>query len=538
MVHTQTCAPGCDDRVFTFSVEDVSPYGASGDRAVWNYEYNATLTLRMEWQSAGGGGMATSALVYFRYFDGQQIGTSVWQPVIPPTPQGVLTQTIHLDDNPMDGVYGVAKLDVFELYAVLVGGADHGADTRGAPAVGVGGSGSYARGLFSNNGLHRYDNWNVTDGSLWNTTKWATTSNSSGRLIDVQGKRGRLGGSATSRATSQTADLANADVRLDYEFSDRNSGSDLRVTLRGTGATGSSQMPNGYRLDVDSGTTLVKLKKVVSGTATTIGSFDYNPDDLPGPDPGAHSLRFAVNGSSVKVRMWPACSSSSGPDGCMRFDEPEVWNLEGIDTAVTAPGKVQVTHYNGNGSTRAVYVDDLFLSPPTTEFEVFDDGFIRNDFEWDLGAPAGKQEEYHECEVGGGARRCDYVGRVRFNAWIHLNNRSTDRLEVKLEVLDGPDVRVEFTVVCVERAGPFTPGGSCGRKTWDTVQFGRNWSHNWANFMDQTGFTFNDADDYKLYFTFKVDPVGDNPSGETRINPVYEAGWIDCGTNNVPCRFE
>lgn len=346
---------GAHGRIYQFSVADVSA-GTYGDREVWDYSPSTALTLRLEWYRYGATDGATSARVFFRYPDGGQIGTTVWQPSITPGVDiGVATTTVHLDDNPMDGVLGAEPLGVYELYAQLVGGADDGADTRGAPAVGtIPGGGGHARGIFSNNGLKLYDHWNRADGSAWNGTKWTPTTNTPGaRTVDVQGSRGRIEVlTSTARATAQMADIADSEVNFTYEFSDRNSGSDLRIYLRGSGATGANQMPNAYRLDIDSGSTTVKLKKVVSGTATTIGSFTYNPDGLPGPDPGRHRVRFRVEGSKIKAAMWP--------DGA--YDWDGAWNISVTNTAVTAPGKLQLTHYRASTSTgRSVYIEDLTL---------------------------------------------------------------------------------------------------------------------------------------------------------------------------------
>jgi hypothetical protein len=284
------------------------------------------------------------------------VGTTVWEPVLSNTETGVVTTTIHLDNDPMDGVYEARREGIFELYAQLVGGADNGADTRGAPAAGPnGGSGGYARGLLSSGGIGLFDSWNLAVGAPWKSNKWAATSPSSSRVVDVASidldSRGRIYGSSTARATGQTNNLADAEVTFAYKFSDRNSGSDLRVHLRGSGATGSNQVPNAYRLDIDSGDPTIKLKKVINGTATSIpgGTFTYNLDS------NWQQALFKVQGSQIKVKVWPA-----------NQPEPGTWNIAVTDTAVTAPGKLQVTHYYyGSGSPRSVYVDHLTLDEDT-----------------------------------------------------------------------------------------------------------------------------------------------------------------------------
>lgn len=197
-----------------------------------------------------------------------------------------------------------------------------------------------------------YDHWNANTGTAWRANRWVTNSNGSTRILDVEGRL-YVGGS-TVRGTSTAPTSADHEVTLTYRFSDRTSGSDFRIYLRGYGASPTSQMPNGYRLDIDSSSPTIKLKKVVGGTASTIGQFDYNP-----PDPNAaQRLRFRVRGSQVAVDIWPA----SQPEG-------ETWDLDVTNTAVSGEGVLQVTHYQSSGTpSRSVYIDDLMLfNLPSTD---------------------------------------------------------------------------------------------------------------------------------------------------------------------------
>ncbi|MGH9022413.1 MAG: hypothetical protein ACRDV9_04825, partial [Acidimicrobiia bacterium] len=260
---------------------------------------------------------------------------------------------MHLDNNPMDGIAGQASPREFEVYAQLVGGLDNGADTRGAPPTGVGASSSdHARGLFSNNDLRFYDNLNFASGSAWSSSKWATTSTSGDRKVDIQGGRGRIqtgastSSSSTARATAQIADLLDAEVNFTHEFctvgsspctSDRNSGTDLRVHLRGKGASSTtSGVDTAYRLDIDSGSTTVKVKKLIDGTASTLGSFTYDPDGNGAPDPGRHGVKFRVEGSTIQAAMFPG----SAWDGA--------WDTTVSNAEVSDPGNLQITHYRAS----------------------------------------------------------------------------------------------------------------------------------------------------------------------------------------------
>lgn len=374
------------DRRYHISVVDVAPT-QTGDVPGWDYSPAAPLRLRLRWWFDGGGAPghnATSAKVYLRDLDGNQIGTSVWTATIPDGRAGgpssgvadmvVQMGYMHLDNNPMDGLAGVATPRVFEIYGELVGGLDHGADSRGARPVGVGsvvpgGPASltaHARGVFSNNGLRVHDGWSFGDGSSWDAS-WVTSGNSSGRIIDAQGNRGRIqtgtstSSSSTARATAEFFDLADAEVNLTHEFcsigsspctADRNLGTDLRIHLRGTGASSSTGgVENAYRLDVESGSTSVKLKKLVNGSASTIGSFTHNPDGVAGPDAGRHGIKFRVEDSIIKAALFPGLIW----DG--------VWDVSVTNDEVVGAGKLQITHYRmSSGTGRAVHLDDLYLS--------------------------------------------------------------------------------------------------------------------------------------------------------------------------------
>jgi RHS repeat-associated protein len=61
-------------------------------------------------------------------------------------------------------------------------------------------------------------------------------------------------------------------------------------------------------------------------------------------------VRFRVQGSSIKAKVWPAGTP-----------EPTAWSLEVTDTAVTGTGVLQVTHSHSS-STHTVYLDDVNLS--------------------------------------------------------------------------------------------------------------------------------------------------------------------------------
>src|SRR5205823_2739163 len=137
-----------------------------------------------------------------------------------------------------------------------------------------------------------------------------------------------------------------------YSIPDRTAGTELRITLRGYGATGSAQLPNGYRLDIPSGlnadgSNTISLKKLVSGVVSTVGSsFNYT-----GAGNASTRLRFRVDGSKISVKLWQA--------GTL---EPNTWSFERSDTditPITAAGTLQIAQSYQTGSGRVINVDNV-----------------------------------------------------------------------------------------------------------------------------------------------------------------------------------
>jgi hypothetical protein len=135
----------------------------------------------------------------------------------------------------------------------------------------------------------------------------------------------------------------NSDVTFTYQFHDRGARSYLRPMIRGSGATGSSQKTNGYRLEFRSDSATVKLQKVVNGTSGPLDEFTYTMDTAP------HRVLFRTLGSTVQAKVWPAGT-----------DEPAAWSLEATDGSVTAPGVFQLSHNYSSGA-HAVTFNDLAI---------------------------------------------------------------------------------------------------------------------------------------------------------------------------------
>src|SRR5205085_5997865 len=106
-----------------------------------------------------------------------------------------------------------------------------------------------------------------------------------------------------------------------------------------------NQMPNGYRLDIPSGSDTVTVNSLVNGTVNPLGSFTYPRDTNP------QRVRFRVEDSDLYVRIWPA--------GTL---EPTTWGIAVGDPANSnAQGTLQIAHA-WQASGRTVSIDDVTYS--------------------------------------------------------------------------------------------------------------------------------------------------------------------------------
>jgi hypothetical protein len=108
------------------------------------------------------------------------------------------------------------------------------------------------------------------------------------------------------------------------------------LVIRGGGSAGSE---DGYVVSIDEAgfdDLRCNLSKYVAGTATTLASgrihdrFEYGSGD-------EMYLRFRVNGSSLKAKLWNS-----------RYSEPADWDVEDTDTSVTAAGWCGIWNFAAN----------------------------------------------------------------------------------------------------------------------------------------------------------------------------------------------
>jgi len=115
-------------------------------------------------------------------------------------------------------------------------------------------------------------------------------------------------------------------------------------------------MPNGYRLNIPSGSNSISLVKLINGSVQSppLASYTYT-----GPlDASAVRLRIQAIGSALNVRLWPAGSL-----------EPTTWSLQATDTAFTY-GTLQLAHaHTTTDAVRSLLLDDLTYSDQTFDSE-------------------------------------------------------------------------------------------------------------------------------------------------------------------------
>lgn len=228
---------------------------------------------------------------------------------------------------------------------------------RGKDAVSYGPWTSY-RSFIINSSVVLADDFAGPNGAVWNTSNWATTANDPAvRVANIQGNEGQLGVvTSSSRATAKMTAIRDSEVALTYRFGDRTARSFLRFMLRASGATGSGQMPTGYRLELRSDSSTVKLQKCVDsncGSGTPIASFSYSMNTA------TQNLRYQAFGNILRVKLWQAGTA-----------EPTAWQIEIADPGgfdfIKTPGVFQVVH-NFDTGQHSVYIDNLTIKVKSPE---------------------------------------------------------------------------------------------------------------------------------------------------------------------------
>ena len=180
--------------------------------------------------------------------------------------------------------------------------------------------------------------------------KWVSTSNdlppNVAKRVDIQNNQASLYVNGSSaRATAQMTAVSDSEVSLTYQFNENTAGSNLRIFLKASGASGASQMPNAYRLDIASDSTSIKLQKFVGSTVTQLGSFPFTSGTV------ANRLRLRVQGTTISAKAWAAGTGAPEPQG---------WSVTATDNAVSTAGVLQIAHSHSSAE-HTVFIDDVVV---------------------------------------------------------------------------------------------------------------------------------------------------------------------------------
>lgn len=171
------------------------------------------------------------------------------------------------------------------------------------------------------------------------TARWTAT----GETWAVREKAGALGGKTLEHTRTTTArrlfswDTPGTDteeeILVKWRSSAPSSTDQFWMILRGAGAAGTEE---GYVFRNTSATS-IQISKVVAGTLTAIGAAVTITALVTN---GWYWMRFRVNGSDIKAKIWEADHTS----------EPAAWTIERTDTAITAAGWLGVGNAASTGT--------------------------------------------------------------------------------------------------------------------------------------------------------------------------------------------
>ncbi len=209
------------------------------------------------------------------------------------------------------------------------------------------------------------DEWPGPNGAAW-SGKW-TTSQSGAAVVDIQSEQGRLyvTGATDARAIASMNPVRNGEVLLTYTFSDRNASSVFRTVLRGSGDW---PLTSGYRVDVQSDSSTIKLRRFSGGSNSVVASFS-NASLKVANTP--IRLRFKVNEGAVWAKVWLASQA-----------EPPTWQITYTDVSPLPGNGVLQIAQSGTTGSRSVSVDNLYfsdLAPTTTSYIQGPDGLLVSD---------------------------------------------------------------------------------------------------------------------------------------------------------------
>jgi hypothetical protein len=206
------------------------------------------------------------------------------------------------------------------------------------------------------------DDWNGTNNSAWNATKWVPCAAGGSNLIVLGGNAGSLklpnAAGGFSGAVAKHPPVSDVDALFHFWYYADNPGASFRVYLRASGDwTDSGEPRYGYAIDLDKCTAETTLYRVINGAATVLATGPLWSDDgemaCPANDSDTFWMRFSVVGTQIKWRVWMDGTS-----------EPGTWDIEVSDNAVAGPGNLQLRHVAQVEGSHNVVVEDLTLNSP------------------------------------------------------------------------------------------------------------------------------------------------------------------------------
>lgn len=193
------------------------------------------------------------------------------------------------------------------------------------------------------------ETFSAGDSATW-PSSWTTTSNLG--ETRVQTGKGALAlldqsGAYARAVLTSGVDAADADVTFSYNWDSNAAVSYANVFLRGSGGWQNAFRPaTGYGLQLSSNSSAAVLQKNVAGVTTTLQTVSAAQK----VSTGKQWVRLRVQGSQVLLKTWV--------DGT---PQPAAWTATVSDSAVTAPGRLFLSHVRGgtNVGAKTLQVDDL-----------------------------------------------------------------------------------------------------------------------------------------------------------------------------------
>lgn len=220
------------------------------------------------------------------------------------------------------------------------------------------------------------DTFTGSNGTALNSSNWVSGfTGSAAAAPTIQGNKGRwLTGTGTGYAfaTKGVSLRVNTATRQDAEISGTYTpqGETYPEIYIRSSSTIFDRGGNGYclTLPTNGGDTSLKIRKSVSGSASTISSAAFSVSNGT-----TYGFRFQVIGTALKGRIWNTSSA-----------EPGTWDISVTDSSVTAAGYIGIAVEPGDAAGNYVdfdniVVDDVSGNFTLTETGAFAEGLILAD---------------------------------------------------------------------------------------------------------------------------------------------------------------